>query len=148
MKDLDIAEVARLSGTPASTLRYYEEQGLIRSIGRRGLRRLFDHAVLSQLALVALGRAGGFSLKEIAEMFAPDGKPRIQRDLVNAKAEELDRTIRRLEAMRDGLRHVAACPATSHMECPQFIRMVRLAGLAQMKPSRKPGLRRLPNAKC
>jgi DNA-binding transcriptional MerR regulator len=134
MRDLDIAEVARRSGTPASTLRFYEERGLIRSIGRRGLRRLFDPAVLQQLALIALGRAGGFSLDEIASMFAPDGKPRIRRDRLRAKADELDRTIKKLTAMRDGLRHAAACPAPSHLECPTFGRMLRLAGAGRLNP--------------
>ena len=38
-RDLDIAEVAQLSGVPASTLRYYEERGLVTAVGRRGLRR-------------------------------------------------------------------------------------------------------------
>jgi DNA-binding transcriptional MerR regulator len=42
MASMDIAEVARISGVPASALRYYEEKGLIASVGRRGLRRLFD----------------------------------------------------------------------------------------------------------
>jgi DNA-binding transcriptional MerR regulator len=134
MRDLDIAEVARRSGTPASTLRFYEEKGLIRPIGRRGLRRLFDPAVLQQLALVALGRAGGFSLDEIASMFAPDGKPRIRRDRLRAKADELDRMIRKLTAMRDGLRHAAVCPAPSHMECPTFKRMLRLAAAGRLGP--------------
>ena len=55
--DLDIAEVARRSGVPASTLRYYEERGLIAPIGRRGLRRLFDAGVLERLALIGLGSA-------------------------------------------------------------------------------------------
>jgi DNA-binding transcriptional MerR regulator len=134
MRDLDIAEVARRSGMPASTLRFYEERGLIRSIGRRGLRRLFDPAVLQQLALIALGRAGGLSLDEIASMFAPDGKPRIRRDRLRAKADELDGTIKKLTAMRDGLRHAAACPAPSHMECPTFRRMLRLAGAGRLSP--------------
>ena len=125
MKDLDIAEVARRSGVPASTLRFYEEKGLIASVGRRGLRRLFDPGVLERLALIALGRAAGFSLDEIGLMFAPDGRPRIDRQMLAAKAEELDRTIRRLSAMRDGLRHAAACPAPSHMECPNFRRILR-----------------------
>ena len=110
MRDLDITEVAQRSGVPASTLRFYEEKGLIASIGRRGLRRLFDPGVLERLALIALGRAAGFSLDEIALMFAPDGRPRIDRQMLAAKAEELDRTIRKLSAMRDGLRHAAACP--------------------------------------
>ncbi len=127
MKDLDITEVARRSGLPASTLRFYEEKGLIASIGRRGLRRLFEPGVLERLALISLGRAAGFSLDEIARMFAQDGRPRIDRQMLAAKAEELDRTIRELSAMRDGLRHAAACPAPSHMECPTFRRLLRAA---------------------
>ncbi len=127
MRDLDITEVARRSGVPASTLRFYEEKGLIASVGRRGLRRLFDAGVLERLALIALGRAAGFSLDEIALMFAPDGRPRIDRQMLVAKAEELDRTIRKLSAMRDSLRHAAACPAPRHMECPTFRRLLRAA---------------------
>jgi DNA-binding transcriptional MerR regulator len=122
---LDITEVAQRSGVPASTLRFYEEKGLIVSVGRRGLRRLFDARVLERLALIALGRAAGFSLDEIARMFAPDGRPRIDRRVLAAKAEELDRTIQKLSAMRDGLQHAAVCPAPSHMECPTFRRLLR-----------------------
>jgi DNA-binding transcriptional MerR regulator len=124
---LDIAEVAQRSGVPASTLRFYEEKGLIASLGRRGLRRLFDPHVLERLALIALGRAAGFSLEEIAGMFAPDGRPRIDREMLAAKADELDRKIRELGAMRDGLRHAAVCRAPSHMECGKFRRLMRAA---------------------
>lgn len=124
---MDIAEVAKQAGVPASTLRFYEQQGLIRSTGRLGLRRRFDPAVLERLALIALGRAAGFSLGEIAGMFAPNGRPRIDRRLLAAKADELDGTIRKLSAMRDSLRHAAACPAPSHMECPTFRRLLKAA---------------------
>lgn len=142
MKDLDIGEVAQRSGVPVSTLRFYEDKGLIASIGRRGLRRQFDPRVLERLALIALGRSAGFSLDEIALMFAPDGKPRIDRRVLSAKAEELDKTIRELSAIRDGLRHAAACPAPSHMECPTFRRILKAAipGAAPKKriaPSRR-----------
>lgn len=124
---MDISEVAQRSGVPASTLRYYEEKGLLASVGRRGLRRLFAPDVLDRLALIALGRAAGFSLDEIARMFAPDGRPAIDRQLLLHKAEELDRTIRKLSAMRDGLKHAAACSAPSHMECPTFRRLLGIA---------------------
>jgi len=116
--------VAKRSGVPASTLRFYEEKGLIASVGRRGLRRLFDPGVLERLALIGLGRSAGFSLDEIARMFAPDGRPQIERRLLEAKAKELDGTIRKLSAMRDGLRHAAVCPAPSHMERPTFRRLL------------------------
>ncbi|MGJ7544556.1 helix-turn-helix domain-containing protein [Variovorax sp. LT1R16] len=128
MHTLDIGEVARRSGLPASALRFYESKGLIASVGRHGLRRLFDAAVVERLALIALGRAAGFSLDAIAQMFAPDGKPDIDRQSLLDKAQELDQTIRRLGAMRDGLRHAAACRAPSHMECPTFQRILRAAG--------------------
>jgi DNA-binding transcriptional MerR regulator len=135
---VDIAQVARESGVPASTLRYYEEKGLIASAGRRGLRRVFNPAVLERLALIALGQAAGFSLEEIAAMFAADGRPRIDRQRLAAKADELDGTIRRMSAMRDGLRHAAACPAPSHMECPTFRRLVRAAAVGAIgRPEKK-----------
>ncbi|MFE6197666.1 helix-turn-helix domain-containing protein [Streptomyces sp. NPDC057838] len=124
MTELDIAEVARRAGVPASTLRYYEEKGLIASTGRRGLRRQYDPGVLERLALIALGRTAGFTLDEIARMFAPDGRPRIDRRMLHDKAEELDRRIRELAALRDSLRHAAACPAPSHLECPTFRRLL------------------------
>ncbi len=126
--DLDIGEVAKRSGLPPSTLRFYEEMGLIISVGRRGLRRLYNVGVLERLALIGLGRAAGFSLQEMARMFAADGRLRIDRKLLSAKADELDGTVRKLSAMRDGLRHAAACPAPSHLECPTFRRLVRVAG--------------------
>lgn len=127
MGDLDISQVARRSGLPASTLRYYEEKGLIASIGRRGLRRLFDPSVLDRLALIALGRAAGFSLEEIGGMLAGGGSPRIDREALLAKADELDARIARLSAVREGLRHAAACQAPSHMECPTFQRLLKAA---------------------
>jgi DNA-binding transcriptional MerR regulator len=137
MTDLDITEVAERSGVPASTLRYYEEKGLVATTGRRGLRRLFDPGVLERLALIALGRTAGFSLDEIARMFAPDGRPRIDRRMLAAKAEELDRKIRELSAMRDGLRHAVACTAPSHMECPTFRRLMRAAASGAIRPPGK-----------
>ncbi len=132
MPDLDIAEVSRRAGVPASTLRYYEEKGLIASTGRRGLRRLFDAGIVDRLALIALGRAAGFSLDEIAAMFAPDGVPRIERAALAARAKTLDRTIRRLTALRDGLRHAARCPAPSHLECPTFRRLMQAAAAGRL----------------
>jgi len=125
LRDLDIAEVAKRSGVPASALRYYEEKGIIASIGRRGLRRLFDPGILDQLAVIGVAQAAGFTLDEIGRMFTPAGRPAIARETLAAKADELDRKIRKLAAMRDGLRHAAQCRAPSHMECPKFRRILR-----------------------
>jgi DNA-binding transcriptional MerR regulator len=123
---MDIAEVARRSGVPASTLRFYEKSGLIASLGTPGERRRFAPAVLDQLALIALGQSAGLSLDEIRSMLSPQG-PRIDRQLLKAKADEIDATIVQLQAMSRGLRHAAACPAPSHAQCPTFQRLVKAA---------------------
>jgi DNA-binding transcriptional MerR regulator len=133
----DIADVARRSGVPASTLRFYEEKGLIVSVGRRGLRRLFDADVFDRLALIALARFAGFTLEEIALMFAPEGRPRIDRKVLAAKADELDGTIRKLAAISDGLRHAAACRAPSHFECPTFRKLMAKAASGAIRAPAK-----------
>ena len=127
MANLDIASVAQRSGLPASTLRHYEAKGLIASVGRYGLRRVFDGGVLERLSLIALGRAAGFALDEIAAMFPPGGGVRIDRAVLAAKSDELDATLHRLGALRDGLRHASRCPAPSHLECPTFRRLLAAA---------------------
>jgi DNA-binding transcriptional MerR regulator len=134
---MDIAEVARRSGVPASALRFYEGKGLIASVGRQGLRRRFEPAVLDQLALIALGQAAGFSLDEIRAMFSPQRKPAIDRRALAAKADELDATIKRLKAMSDGLKHAAVCPARSHAECPSFQRLLRAAASGALARQRR-----------
>jgi hypothetical protein len=77
-------------------------------------------------------------------MFAPDGRPRIDRQMLASKADELDRTIKELTAMRDGLRHAVDCRAPSHMECPTFRRILRAAATGAIRVPRK---RALPRAR-
>lgn len=72
---------------------------------------MFDPNVLGRLALIALGQSA-FALDEIALMFARDGRPRIDREMIAATAE--------------GLQHAAACRA-QHMECRMFRRILRAA---------------------
>ncbi len=124
---IDIVEVARRSGLPASTLRYYEEKGLIESLGRRGLRRMFDPEVVERLSLILLGRSAGFSLDDIAEMLGSGGPIRIDRAQLATRADAIDRAIKRMTALRDGLCHAATCPAPDHAACPTFRRLKDVA---------------------
>ena len=139
---MDIAEVTKRSGIPASTLRFYEEKGLIASTGRQGLRRVFHPIVLERLALISLGRVAGFSLDEIASMFGADGKPKINRPMLSAKADEIDQRIAELKAMSNGLRHAAVCPAKNHFECPTFQRLLRVASSGVLEPTKKNSARK------
>lgn len=122
---LDITEVAARTGLRASTLRYYDEIGLIRSVGRQGLRRLFAANTVWRLGLIRLGKQAGFSLDEIAAMVDRTGARGLPRDTVKARARSLDAQIRDLEVLRDLLDHVADCPAKTHDECPAFREIIR-----------------------
>lgn len=122
---MDISELSRRSGLPASTLRYYEEKGLIRSIGRHGLRRVFAPDVLPKLSLISMAKQSGFSLGEISQMFDETGAPSLDSGMFMAKADEIDATIHKLVAVRDSLRHIANCTADSHWACPEFQRIVQ-----------------------
>lgn len=124
---MDISEVSKRTGIPASALRFYEQKGLIASVRASGERRRFTPGVLERLALVALGQAAGLSLDEIRTMLTPEGGPNVDRQLLLAKATEIDAQIKRLRAVSNGLKHAAACPAPSHAECPSFQKLLKAA---------------------
>jgi len=126
MKLLDTSEISKETGIPASALRYYDENGLITSVGRRGLKRLFGPETIDQLAIISLGKLAGLSLEEIRSMFGADGKPSLSRQLLHAKADEIDLQIRKLQSLKEAIRHVAECPAPNHMECPKFQKLLRI----------------------
>ncbi len=145
MKLMDIGEVCERTGLRPSALRYYEDVGLISSLCRSGLRRQFAPEVVTQLALIQMGKSAGFSLDEISEMFGDNGQPNVPRERLHRKAEDLQRQIAELKAMREVIKHVADCPAPTHMECPTFRRLVTLAarraGTSSRRVRRKPDLR-------
>ncbi|NRF61059.1 helix-turn-helix domain-containing protein [Vibrio coralliilyticus] len=122
---MDIADVSRQSGLKPSTLRYYEKLGLIRSIGRNGLRRQYAPSVLNKLNIICLGRLAGLSLVEISAMFDGKDELAIDRALLTKKTHEIDAQIKRLQAVRDSLNHVANCPEPSHLDCPSFQKMMK-----------------------
>ncbi|MGM7371124.1 MerR family transcriptional regulator, partial [Acinetobacter baumannii] len=109
---MDIGEVSKKAKVTTATLRFYEEKGLIKSIGRQGLRRQYGKQVIDQLALIALGRAAGFSLNEVATMFRQDGKPDLDRQKLKDKAEQLEQMAKRLHFISQGLEHAAAVSYT------------------------------------
>ena len=132
---MDITEVVKRTGVPAHTLRFYEKKGLITSFSPPGARRQFAAAVVEQLAVIALGQAGGLTLDEIQAMLSPNGQAEVDRAVLLAKADEIEATIKQLKAMSRGLRHAAACPAPNHAQCPNFQRLLKIAAAGAFKRS-------------
>lgn len=140
MKELDIGAIADLSGVSPSALRYYEKKGLIKPVGRNGLRRQYHENVLGKLQLIALGQAAGFTLNEIASMFGTEGEIVLNREQLNQRSSEIDATIRKLQLLSRGLKHVAQCTQPVHTDCEEFQRVVakglRLVGFSSCRRER------------
>jgi DNA-binding transcriptional MerR regulator len=62
-----IAELAREFGVTARTIRFYEDEGLIKP-HRQGLTRLYSAGDMARLGWILRGKRLGFSLAEIKEL--------------------------------------------------------------------------------
>ncbi len=117
---LTIGEVARQAGVAATTLRYYEQIGLVSSPARRGGQRRYDDSVLTRLEVIRLCKSAGFALDEIQLLFADDapGRP-ASRALAEAKLAEIDAQMESLARARAviewGMR--CTCPSIDACTC-------------------------------
>jgi len=67
-----IGEVSRRTGIPASTLRYYEQIGLIDPPQRVGGQRDYNESILDTLKLIRVAKEQAFSLEEIQTLLQAD----------------------------------------------------------------------------
>ncbi|MGD1174392.1 helix-turn-helix domain-containing protein [Mycobacterium seoulense] len=117
---LTIGEVARRAGVAATTLRYYEQIGLVPAPGRLGGQRRYDDSVLARLEVIRLCKSAGFALEEIQLLFADDapGRP-ASRALAEAKLAEIDAQMESLARPRAviewGMR--CTCPSIDACTC-------------------------------
>lgn len=111
---------------PPTTLRYYDDLGLVRPVTREAGRRRYDESAVAQVGVILVLRDAGFTLAEIAEL----GEPAQWQDLAARKLEELAALAARVQVARASLEHALACPHGNPRECPTFWSVVdaRLQG--------------------
>lgn len=100
---MKIGELARITGVAASTIRFYEERGLMPAPSRGGNGyRDYDQAAVAQLNLLRSLQNLGFSLDVIQGLFADDGRCSKTRTLaqLDVRLEEIDMTQAALAAQR------------------------------------------------
>ncbi len=117
---LPIGEVAAAAGVRTSTLRYYEQEGLITPDERVGGRRRYRSGAIEQLTVIRFCRALGFSLAEIRDLLAPPrgrAQKKRWRELVDARLAELGGVVARAEAMAAILRTSRDCACVDVGEC-------------------------------
>jgi MerR family redox-sensitive transcriptional activator SoxR len=122
---LPVGEVARRAGITVPTLRFYEDQGLVRSTRTAGNQRRFARHVLRRIAYVRAAQRFGLTLSEIREALdtlPPDRAP-TKRDwtrLSSAWRAGLQRRIDELVALRDASGMCVGCGCLSTSSCPIY----------------------------
>ena len=125
MKDvLTIGRVARLSGLPAKTIRFYEERGVVAPPSRaENGYRVYDEQAVHMLRFIKRARALGFSLLDVEGLLALWSDQRRSSADVKALAErhiaEIEHKLAELEGMRRTLRElVDRCHGDHRPTCP------------------------------
>ena len=119
-----------MTGVPASTLRYYDELGLVRPAARAAGRRRYAALAVRDVGLIVFFREIGFSLAEIGHFIA--GERQSRRALIDDKLAELAEQQHRIEVARTALEHGRQCPASEPMKCSRFWSIIegRMRGLS------------------
>jgi MerR family copper efflux transcriptional regulator len=121
---MNIGEVAKATGFPAKTIRYYEGVGLLERPARSaGNYRVYGERDIATLRFVQRARHLGFSIKEIANLLQlwHDRKRASAevRALAVAHLDAIGRKLAELQAMQATLQHlVERCHGDQRPDCP------------------------------
>lgn len=134
---MNIGDVARMSGLPAKTIRYYEDIGLVEPMRSGNGYRSFRESDLHKLAFLGRARSLGFTIDEcrnLMQLYAD--KDRASSDvkqIANGHLQRIDAKIEELTQMRETLSHlIRACAGDNRPDCPI------LSDLASLPDQKKP----------
>jgi MerR family redox-sensitive transcriptional activator SoxR len=121
MQDMTIGEVAQQAGIRTSTLRYYEEIGLLPAAERVNGQRRYDANVLQTLALIHVAQQAGFTVAEIQVLLnsiLTGAAPLAEwQALAQQKLEEVENRLRDIQSMKQILQEVLRCDYPRLFEC-------------------------------
>jgi MerR family copper efflux transcriptional regulator len=121
---MTIGDVAKASGVPAKTIRYYEDAGLISPADRAANGyRVYDERALQLLRFVKRARDLGFSMADVGELLALwQDQSRQSADVRGVAERHLDaieRKMAELDSLRRVLRDlVQCCHGDDRPDCP------------------------------
>ncbi|MEU4425748.1 MerR family transcriptional regulator [Actinoplanes sp. NPDC024001] len=115
---LSIGELSERTGVPATTLRYYDDLGLVRPTTRAAGRRRYAASAVRDVGVILFLREVGFSLAEIGR-FATGGRE-AQQEIIDRKLTALAEQQHRIEVARTALEHGRHCPAGEPTKCSRF----------------------------
>ncbi len=122
---ISIGELAERAGVPHSALRFYEQQGLLKSARTAGRQRRYARDMLRRVAFIRAAQTVGLRLEEIAEALAqlPESRTPTKSDWTRLSKRwraTLDERIRALEMLRDQLDQCIGCGCLSLTACKLY----------------------------
>jgi DNA-binding transcriptional MerR regulator len=121
---MTIGAVAALSGRRPSSIRYYEQIGLLSPAARVSGRRVYGPDTVRTLAVIETGQRAGLTLGEIKALLAasPDDQAAIERlrEVAVRKLPQVRELIERTKIVHDWLEAAARCECPTLDECPLF----------------------------
>jgi MerR family transcriptional regulator, redox-sensitive transcriptional activator SoxR len=121
---LTIGAVAKVAGKRPSSIRYYEEIGLLPQPVRVSGRRMYDPGTVRTLAVIETGQRAGLTLDEIRALLSasPDDRAATVRlrEVADRKLPEIAALIERSQLVRSWLECAARCECPNLDECPLF----------------------------
>ncbi|MDG0795096.1 MerR family transcriptional regulator [Cohnella ginsengisoli] len=123
--ELSIGQLAELSKTSASTLRYYESVGLLPAPARKSGQRRYDESLLDRINFIKVAQQTGFSIQEMSillEGFGPgDSLSDRWEQMAKQKRDELEARKKQLNSMIRILDSGLSCKCLSWSECKDKI---------------------------
>ncbi len=125
---MNIGAASDASGVSQRMIRHYEKIGLVPAPPRRGNYRDYADADVHRLRFIANARDLGFPIEEIRTLLGlwsdRDRSSAEVKTLAEARAAELGRKVRVLDAMRRSLTGLAqACHGDDRPDCPVIERL-------------------------
>ena len=136
---MQIGTVARKSGVPTKTIRYYESVGLIAAARRQPSGyRAYDDPDVQTLRFIQRARGLGFSVRQVGDLLALWQDRERHSAQVKALSEthlaEIDRKIAELRGMRDTLENlIERCHGDDRPDCPILADLAGLKGAEIVK---------------
>lgn len=120
---LTVGEISARSGVPISTLHFWENKGLMRSLRSAGNQRRYDRGVLRRVAIIRVAQRAGIPLADIRATFdtLPAGRAPDHADwqaFSTLWRDELDARIADLSRLRDQIDRCIGCGCLSLGDCP------------------------------
>ncbi|MBP1052266.1 MerR family transcriptional regulator [Rhodococcus qingshengii] len=118
---IPIGEVAKSFGIAASTLRYYEDEGLLSARSRTGGKRWYGQRELRRLALIRMYTETGMSLEQVRSFIETDTTSEQFFTVLADQVSTLEAQISAANRAKLILEHHLTCRQERPMQCPWLL---------------------------